>query len=68
MGWSANSRFIHDKNLLKQSKTLCSIRRNQFLESQGYTSYLEKILGTEMCIELESEEISTTGDDCSESD
>ena len=41
---------------------------NQFLEIQDYTSYLEKILGTEMCIEFESEEISTTGDDCSQSD
>ena len=51
---------------MRQSKTL----RNQFLEIQAksYTSYLENILGTEMCIKFESEEILTTRNDCIKSD
>ena len=44
------------------------IRRNQFLEGQDYTSYMEKIWGTEMCIKSKNEDISTTGDYCSKSD
>ena len=59
---------VDERKLLRQSKTLCSNRRNQFWESQGYTNYLEKILGTEKCIKFKSEEISNTGDDCSKSD
>ena len=66
MGWCAKSRLINERKSLRQSKTIFSNRRNQFLESQGYTSYSDKILGTEMCIKFESEEISTTG--CSKSD
>ena len=31
-------------------------------------AFMEKILGTEMCIKLESEEISVTGDNCSKID
>ena len=58
---------VDERKLLRHSKRLCSNRRKQFLESQCYTSYLEKILGREMCITFESEEISTTGDDCSKS-
>ena len=68
MGWCAKSMLINERKVLRQSKTIFSNRRNQFLESQGYTSYWDKILGTEMCIKFESEEISTTGDDCSKSD
>ena len=40
---------VNKRKLLRQSKTLCSNWRKQVLESQGNTSYLEKILRTEMC-------------------
>ena len=40
---------VNKRKLLRQSKTLCSNWRKQVLESQGNTSYLEKILKTEMC-------------------
>ena len=52
---------------MRQSKTLCSNRRNLFLESEDYTSQMEKSLAREMCIKFKSEEISTTGEDCSRS-
>ena len=58
---------VDERKLLRHSKRLCSNRRKQFLGSQCHTSYLEKILGREMCIKFESDEISTTGDDCSKS-
>ena len=35
------------------------------MESEDYTSYMEKSLAKEMCIKFKSEEISTTGEDCS---
>ena len=35
------------------------------MESEDYTSYMEKSLAKEMCIKFKLEEISTTGEDCS---
>ena len=35
------------------------------MESEDYTSYMENSLAKEMCIKFKSEEISTTGEDCS---
>ena len=58
---------VNERKLLKQSKTLFAKRRNKFLESEDYTSYKEKSLAKEMCIKFESEEISTTGEDCPKS-
>ena len=52
---------------MRQSKTLYSNGRNLFLESEDYTSYMEKSLAKQMCIKFKSEEISTTGEDCSRS-
>ena len=58
---------VNKRELLRQSKTLCSNRRNLFLESEDYKSYMEKSLAREMCIKFKREEISTTGEDCSRS-
>ena len=56
MDWSDELK-VNERKLLRQSKTLCSNRRNLFLESEDYTSYMEKSLAREMCIKFKSEEI-----------
>ena len=47
---------------MRQSKTLCLNRRNQFVQSKDYASYMEKRFAKGMCIAFKSEEIWTIGE------
>ena len=61
---------VNERKLFRQSKSLCSYRRNQFLETEDYTiehKLRGQKLTKEMRIKFKSEEISTTGEDCSKS-
>ena len=46
---------VNERKLLTQSKTLCLNRRHQFVQSEDYTSYMEKRFAKGMCITLKSE-------------
>ena len=58
---------VNERKLLAQSKTLCLNRRHQFVQSEDYTSYMEKRFAKGMCITLKSEGIWTIEEDCSKS-
>ena len=58
---------VDERKLLTQSKTLCLNRRHQFVQSEDYTSYMEKRFAKGMCITLKSEGIWTIEEDCSKS-
>ena len=58
---------VNERKLLTQSKTLCLNRRHQFVQSEDYTSYMEKRFAKGMCITLKSEGIWTIEEDCSKS-
>ena len=60
-------RKVNERKLLRQSKTLCLNRRHQFVQSEDYTSYMEKRFGKGMCITLKSEKIWTVEENCSKS-
>ena len=60
-------RKVNERKLLRQSKTLCLNRRHQFVQSEDYTSYMEKRFAKGMCITLKSEGIWTIEEDCSKS-
>ena len=57
-------------NLQVTSKVRPDISKSVLSKSRLHTlhAFIENILGTEMCIKFESEEISITGDYCSTSD
>ena len=40
---------VNERKLLRQSKTLCLNRRHQFVQSEDYTSYMEKRFAKGMC-------------------
>ena len=44
---------------MRQSKTLYSNRRHQFVQSEDYTSYMEKRFAKGICLTFNSEEIWT---------
>ena len=48
---------VNERKLLGQSKTLCLNRRHRFVQSEDYTSYMEKRFAKGMCITFKSEEI-----------
>ena len=50
---------VNERKLLRQSKTLCSNRRHQFVQSEDYTSYMEKRFAKGICLTFNSEEIWT---------
>ena len=50
---------LNERKLLRQSKTLCSNRRHQFVQSEDYTSYMEKRFTKGICLTFNSEEICT---------
>ena len=58
---------VNERKLLTQSKALCLNRRHQFVQSEDYTSYMEKRFAKGMCITLKSEGIWTIEEDCSKS-
>ena len=58
---------VNERKLLRQSKTLCLNRRHQFVQSEDYTSYMEKRFAKGVCITFKSEGIWTTEEDCSNS-
>ena len=60
-------KVTEERKLLRQSKTLCLNRRHQFVQSEDYTSYMEKRFAKGMCITLKSEGIWTIEEDCSKS-
>ena len=58
---------VNERKLLTQSKALCLNRRHQFVQSEDYTSYMEKRFAKGMYITLKSEGIWTIEEDCSKS-
>ena len=60
-------KVTEERKLLRQSKTLCLNRRHQFVQSEDYTSYMEKRFAKGMFITLKSEGIWTIEEDCSKS-
>ena len=52
-------RKVNERKLLRQSKTLYSNRRHQFVQSEDYTSYMEKRFAKGICLTFNSEEIWT---------
>ena len=52
-------RKVNETKLLRQSKTLYSNRRHQFVQSEDYTSYMEKRFAKGICLTFNSEEIWT---------
>jgi len=59
---------LHISRLMKEIIETVKGMTESVFRNSSYTSYLENILGTEMCIKFESEEILTTGNDCIKSD
>ena len=43
-------RKVNERKLLRQSKTLCSNRRHQFVQCEDYTSYMEKRFAKGICL------------------
>ena len=54
-----HERKVNKRKLLRQSKTLCLNRRHQFVQSEDYTSYMEKRFAKGICLTFNSEEIWT---------
>ena len=50
-------RKVNEWRLLRQSKTLYSNRRHPFVQSEDYTSYMEKRFAKGICLTVNSEEI-----------
>ena len=65
--WAISELKVNERKLLTQSKTLCLNRRHQLVQSEDYTSYMEKRFAKGMCIMLKNEGIWTTEEDCSKS-
>ena len=65
--WAVGELKVNERKLLTQSKTLCLNRRHQFVQSEDYTSYMEKRFAKGMCITLKNEGIWTIEEDCSKS-
>ena len=65
--WAVGELKVNERKLLTQSKTLCLNRRHHFVQSEDYTSYMEKRFAKGMCITLKNEGIWTIEEDCSKS-